>query len=256
MRQRKARQESGLFLVEGIHHVGEAVEAGLELEYILYDPQKLKSDYAFNLINEQSARSVSCYALSPEALASVADKDNSAGLLAVARQRWAHLPSLTPLNFPWGVALVSPQDPGNIGTILRTIDAVGASGLLLLDGGADPYHHSAVRASMGTLFWHPVVATTFAEFSTWASGRGYQIYGTSARGSRDYRSIENYTHPCILLLGSEQKGLTAEQLAICQYLIRLPMRGRASSLNLAVAAGVLLYTMVSGCASSANEIRG
>ncbi len=255
LRHHKARQESGLFLVEGIHHVGQAVEAGLELEYILYAPQKLTSDFGLNLIEKQLARNVPCYALSPEALGSIADKENPAGLLAVGRQRWERLQSLTSLDFPWGVALVSPQDAGNIGTILRTIDAVGASGLLLLDGGADPYHPVAVRASMGALFWHPVVATSFTEFSTWVSERGYRVYGTSAHGSQDYRDIGNYQHPCILLLGSEQKGLTAAQLAICQYLIRLPMRGRASSLNLAVAASIFLYAMAFGCASSANEKR-
>ncbi len=142
------------------------------------------------------------------------------------------------------MALVAPQDPGNIGAILRTIDAVGASGLLLLDSSASPYHPNAVRASMGTLFWHPVVQASFPDFAGWARGSGYTIYGTSAHGSLDYRHVERYARPAILLLGSERQGLSPDQVACSDFLLQLPMRGRASSLNLAVAAGVLLYAML------------
>ena len=84
------------------------------------------------------------------------------------------------------MAIVSPQDPGNVGTILRTIDAVGASGLILLDSSVDPYHPTAVRASLGSIFWYPIVSASFAEWSRWAQQQGYHIYGTSARGSADY----------------------------------------------------------------------
>jgi len=160
------------------------------------------------------------------------------------------LSELGPDNFRWGVALFAPQDPGNIGTILRTIDGAGASGLLLLDdpqeglSSADAYHPNAVRASMGTLFWYPVVISSFADFAGWARQNGYHVYGTSAHGSTDYREVESYPRPCILLMGSEREGLTPGQVALCQVLIRMPMRGHATSLNLAVATGVMLYAML------------
>ncbi|MBF8284673.1 MAG: tRNA/rRNA methyltransferase (SpoU), partial [Anaerolineales bacterium] len=154
LRQRKQRDTTGLFVVEGIHPVGEAVAAGLE--YICYAPDLLASVFARELIEQQSARGVPCYATSAEVFTSIAEKENPQGLLAVVRQQRRTLAELRPENFGWGVALVAPQDPGNVGTILRTVGAAGASGLLLLDGGADPYHPNAVRASMGALFWLPV----------------------------------------------------------------------------------------------------
>lgn len=244
LRQRKARDESGMFLVEGIRHIGEAVEAGKKIETLCYAPDLLTSPFAKELVERQRASGTSCLALDAATFASLADKDNPQGLIAVLRKPGGTLSQLTADNFPWGVALVEPQDPGNIGTILRTIDAVGASGLILLDSSADPYHPSAVRASMGALFWRPVMQTTFAEFIRWAKGLGYTICGTSARGSLDFRSVKHYPSPLILLLGSEREGLSPEQRQACDLLLRLPMHGKATSLNLAVAAGVLLYAIL------------
>ena len=139
-----------------------------------------------------------------------------------------------------GAAIVSPQDPGNIGTIFRTLDAVGADALFLLDGGVDPYHPTSVRASMGTIFWKPIVQTSFDEFMDWSRRGGYQRIATSAHAKQNYHDLKPNA-PWILVLGSEQKGLSMEQINACDTSVSLPMRGRASSLNLAVAAGILLY---------------
>ena len=247
LRQRKYRQESGLLVVEGIHPVGEATAAapnGCRIDSIFYAPDLLKSNFALGLIEQQAQQGIPVYPVTREIFTSVADKENPQGILALVRPRLFELNGLNPNIFPWGVALVAPQDPGNIGTILRTIDAVGASGLILLDASADPYHPSAVRASMGTLFWYPIVQAPFNQFALWASGNGYTLYGTSAHGSLDYRQLEHYSRPAILVLGSEREGLSEEEITSCDFLLRLPMHGRVSSLNLAVAAGVLLYTML------------
>jgi TrmH family RNA methyltransferase len=119
-----------------------------------------------------------------------------------------------------------------------------ASGLLLLESSVDAYHPTAVRASMGAIFRHAVVTASFADFVRWARRQGYHIYGSSAHAEWDYRQVENYHKPAILLLGSEREGLTPEQCAVCERILLLPMRGKVTSLNLAVAAGVLLYTML------------
>jgi TrmH family RNA methyltransferase len=244
LRQRKARQESGLFLIEGIRHVGEAVESGVRLESIFYAPEQLRSEFANALVDAQRSAGVACYAVSADVMESLADKDNPQGLLAVARPPHTRLSDLTPANFTWGVALVAPQDPGNLGTILRTIDAVGAGGLLLLDSTLDAYQPAVVRASMGALFWHPLVEATFAEFLAWATSHGYHIYGTSAHASEDYRAFQHFATPRILLLGSEREGLSPEQMAACHTRLRLPMKGKSTSLNLGVAAGVFMYAML------------
>jgi TrmH family RNA methyltransferase len=156
------------------------------------------------------------------------------------------LADISPANFGWGVALVAPQDPGNVGTILRTIDAVGASGLLLLDSSVDPTHPTAVRASMGAIFWHPVLQISFSDFANWTRGHGYRVYGTSAHGNVTYQAVGAYERPLVLLMGSEKEGLTPEQAGLSDALVRLPMRGQVTSLNLAVATGVMLYQMLEG----------
>ena len=237
---RKGREESGLFLVEGIRHVGEAMQANFPLDHIFYAPELLRSEFAQRMIEHAAARGVPIYETPPDIFNTLAEKDDPQGILAVARQQTTPLASLTPDFHPWLVAAITPQDPGNVGTILRTIDAVGANGLILLDGGADSWHPTAVRASMGALFWVPVAQAGWGEFAEWA--RGYHLYGTSARGTADYREV-NYVRPCVLLLGSEREGLNEEQAVACEMLVRLPMEGRVSSLNLAVAAGVMLFEM-------------
>jgi TrmH family RNA methyltransferase len=248
LRMRKHRQATGLFLVEGIRHVGEAVDASREqgahwLEFICYSPELLTSAYARELIQQQEQVGIPVYALPAEILASLAEKENPQGIIAVARRKSLELEDLTAKEFPWPVALVSPQDPGNIGSILRTIDAVGASCLVLLDGAADPFQPGAVRASMGSIFWYPVVETSFKQFIHWVRREGYTLYGTSAHASVDYRTVLKYNLPLVLLMGSEREGLTSTQAQSCDTLLRLPMKGRATSLNLAIAAGIMLYSI-------------
>jgi RNA methyltransferase, TrmH family len=244
LHQRKARQEARLFLVEGIRHVGEAVEAGAAVEAIYYAPELLKSEFASQLVALQAKNGVACYATSPEVFESLAEKENPQGILAVVCQPEHSLAELNPAIFTWGVALVSPQDPGNLGAILRTVDAAGANGLILLESSVDIYNPAAVRASMGTLFWYPIVQATFTDFQDWVSIHSYHVYGSSAHAKNDYLQARPYLTPRILLLGSEREGLTTAQQSICESVVRLPMHGRATSLNLAVAAGILLYAML------------
>lgn len=241
LRQKKAREENGLFLVEGILHVGEAAQAGWEIENLIFCPERLKSEFGNELVAELEGNGVRCLPVTEKVFDSLSEKDNPQGILAQVHQKNRSLETFSAFKF--AVAIVTPQDPGNVGTILRTIDAVGADGLIQIDGGVEPYHPSAVRASMGTIFWKPFFSATFQEFSGWAKAAGVRIIGTSAHASLDFRKTSLDNRPTILLLGSEQKGLLPDQMAVCDELIALPMRGRASSLNLAVAAGILLYAL-------------
>ena len=243
LRLKKGRDETGLFLVEGIHPVGEAVEAGWHLLTLVYSPDLLGSDYANRLLEKQARQGVNCVPLVPGLFTSIAGKDNPQGILAVVRQQHVGLKDVDPSKFSFGVAVLSPQDPGNVGTILRTLDAVGADGLFLLDGGVDLFHPSVVRASMGTLFWKPVVQSTFEEFFDWKRKNGFQLVGSSAHAKVDYREFQRGMTPTLLLLGNEQKGLSPQQMAACDVVVSMPMKGRVSSLNLAVATGILLYQM-------------
>jgi RNA methyltransferase, TrmH family len=243
LRQRKARDETNLFLVEGIHHVGEAIEAGWGIETLVYAPDQLTSDFACQLVEEQLQSGVHCAALTASLFSAVAEKENPQGIMAVVRQQQLTLENVSSKQFHFGAALVSPQDPGNVGTILRTLDAVGADGLFLLDGGVDPYHGSSVRASMGTIFWKLLVQASFDQFVKWARMNGYQLIGSSTHAKTDYRTFRRGDQPAILILGNEQKGLSVEQISACNVVLSMPMKGRVSSLNLAVAAGILLYVI-------------
>jgi RNA methyltransferase, TrmH family len=247
LHQKKGRSESGLFLVEGIHHVGEAVAAGWNVETVLYAPDLLTSEFAQDLLTRLSTKP---QPVSSQVMGSLADKENPQGIVAIVHQRKStldsfHLPPVAQKKAQC-VALVSPQDPGNVGTILRTMDAVGAEALFLLDGedgmrsSVELYHPTVIRSSMGTLFWKPVIQASFPEFAAWARQENFQLIGTSAHGDVEYQTFHPLT-PWILVLGNEQKGLTTAQTAECDVSVSLPMKGRVSSLNLAVAAGVLLY---------------
>lgn len=242
LNQRKYRVETELFLAEGIHHVGAAIEADWDVDTLLYAPDLLTSEYARDLIAASVKKGIACQPVSPDIFRSLAGKENPQGILASIRQRDLALDDLR--NFEHSVAIVAPQDPGNLGTILRTIDAVGADGLILLDGGVDLYHPKVVRASMGSLFWKPAVRASFDDFVVWQQERALKLIGTSARGTSDLASLNLKNESWVLLLGSEQKGLSPEQISACDALVSLPMRGRGTSLNLAVAAGVFLYALI------------
>ncbi|GAB4504687.1 MAG: RNA methyltransferase [Anaerolineales bacterium] len=241
LRGRKMRAASGLFLVEGLHHIGAAMEAGWRLETLLYAPDLLTGDFAASLLENARRFSLTPQPVSAKVMESLADKDNPQGLLAVVEQR--HVGPEAVRNLRCAVALISPQDPGNVGAILRSLDAVDADALFLLEGGVDLYHPTLVRASMGALFWKPVVSLTFDEFLAWARQRGWQVIGTSAHADLDYRACRPEGTPWVLLMGNEQKGLSADHLAACEVVLSLPMRGKVSSLNLAVATGILLYAL-------------
>lgn len=241
LRHRKARAASGLFLVEGLHHVGSALEAQWDVRHLIYAPDLLTGDFAQTLLDDAQRIGLDPQPVSAKAMNSMTEKDNPQGILALVKQRSTRLSDVEAIRS--GVALVTPQDPGNVGTILRTIDAASADALFLLEGGVDLYHPTCVRASMGTIFWKPVIQASFDEFVGWAKAMNCQLVGTSAHARMDYHEFSPGASPWILLLGSEQKGLADEQIAACDVTVSMPMRGRVSSLNLAVAAGILLYAL-------------
>ena len=141
------------------------------------------------------------------------------------------------------VALDRVRDPGNLGTILRTADAAAAAGVILIDDCTDPYSVEAVRASMGAVFNVCLVQATAAEFSSFCQIWQGSVIGTALPASIDYRQAD-WSSPLLLLMGNEQAGLSEEMMGLCTQLVRLPMKGRSDSLNLAVATGICLYEML------------
>lgn len=208
---------------------------GWPIEIILYSHELFASDYGRRLVEQWRGRAEE---VAPPILASLCGKDNPQGILAIAQRRRPSLGTLEPSSC--GVALARPQDPGNLGTVLRTLEAAGGSALYVIGGGVDPFHPTAVRASMGACLVLPIVEAGPDEFHAWRRARGIQLIGSSAHAETDYRDTRP-TSPWVLMLGNEQKGLSASEQEACDVVVRIPMLGRATSLNLAVAAGVLLF---------------
>ncbi len=239
-RDRKERQQSGLFYVEGLRIAGEAVESGWEIDSLIVAPELLVSEFGQRLAAEQRERGVPVLEVSAEVFQSMALKEGPQGIAALVRQRWVPLEQARLDGSSVWVALDSVADPGNLGTILRTLDAVGGEGIILLDQVTDPYDPTTVRASMGAIFSQKLVKTSFSAFSAWKQTGDYPLIGTSDRGAVDYQAVE-YPRGMVLLMGSERHGLLEQHVAICDTIVRIPMVGRSDSLNLAVATAVVLY---------------
>ncbi|HEX9017632.1 MAG TPA: RNA methyltransferase [Anaerolineaceae bacterium] len=248
LQERKARQESGLFYIEGLRIVAEAVEQGARIDTLVTAPELLKSAFGQELVETQRRKGVPVLELSAEVFGRIALKEGPQGLAAVVAQTWQPLESvrLVPggpgASGTW-VALDSVADPGNLGTILRTHDAVGGQGVILLDQSTDPYDPSAVRGSMGALFSQRLARCSFEEFAAWKRSQGVVVVGTSDKARADYHAYR-YPEALVLLMGSERQGLQERHLALCDEVVSIPMQGKSDSLNLAVATAVVLYEIL------------
>ncbi len=237
LRQRRERANQGRFFVEGIRIVAEAVQTSADIDRLVVAPDLLTSEFAQQLVR---GAGVPCVQVSSQVFGSLSGKDGPQGLAAVIRQRWEPLHELEPRAGELWVALDAPQDPGNLGTIMRTADAVGATGLILIGNSADPFDPGSVRASMGSLFSLRLVQTDIPSFLHWSAERRVPIVGTAGGAAAHYRQVA-YRLPLVLLSGSERQGLAEDLMLACQSLVSIPMVGRSDSLNLAVATSIVLY---------------
>ena len=238
---RKHRRRESAFVVQGIQPVWQAVEAGAGIETLIVAPDLLRHAGATAMVAAQEAAGVKVARLSGELFGRIADRDGPSGLAAIVRSALVALAELTAGGTSLFAALHCAANPGNVGTIVRTASAVGADGVILIGPSADPHDPVAVKASMGAIFTVPVAtASSAAEFADWASARGVTVAATSARGSVSCWEAD-LPLPLAVLLGSEGVGLPDDLLAAADLRVAIPMTGTAESLNLAVAAGVLLY---------------
>ena len=237
----KERRATGLFLAEGLRVVGQALDSGAEIRQLIICPDLLISEYGQQLVNRARKLGVDCLEVNEPVFASLACKDTPQGIAAVIAQRWQALESLTPQEGELWVGLQAVQNPGNLGTILRTCDAVGATRLLLLDDCTDPYDPAAVKASMGSIFTVKLTKTHAEAFRVWHTRHEEMvIVGTSDHAEEDYAQTV-YPQTCLLLMGSERQGLPDEYVQLCTKMVCIPMEGSCDSLNLAVATGIILY---------------
>jgi TrmH family RNA methyltransferase len=242
LREKKARRAEGLFLAEGLRILTEARDSGRLPEIIAFSAEGAKHPLAAEIIAATEAAGGEAIETTADILTKMSGKDNPQMLLGAYRQPATSLERIDRAKSPLWIVAQSLRDPGNIGTILRTGDAVAAGGLILIDDSADPFSVEAVRASMGAIFTQEVAAARWPEFIAWLrSGEG-QLVGTSLKATQDYLEAE-YRQPCFLLIGNEQQGLPADYEAECDLLVKIPMAGRADSLNAAMATAVMAFTI-------------
>ena len=243
LEMRKARKETGLFVAEGPSVLISAYEMG-HLPRILVTRQGLAPQGALaRLMAAAMAAGCDVISASEPVLEKLSTKDNPQAVVGVYAQRWARLPDPVKLRpeTTW-IALEHVRDPGNLGTIVRTADAAGAAGIILVGTCSDPWSREAVRATMGSIFSVPIARVDDAGGEALVRGWPGDRVGTHLAGSQDFR-IANYRGPTLLVMGSEGPGLTDGLAGACNRLVRIPMAGRLDSLNLAVATALTLYAI-------------
>ena len=240
LRDKKERQATGKFFIEGLRIVGDAIASDWPVDQLVYSPERMTSLFGQQTVQTFVDRGGEALEVSGAVFDSISLKDGPQGLGALVSQRWLPLDEVQVASGDTWVALDFIADPGNLGTILRTCDAVGAKGILLLDQSTDPFDPAAVRASMGALFSCGLVKTSFAAFSAWKKREVVPVYGTSDKSSRDYHFCD-YPDRLVVLMGSERQGLQEQHVQLCDEIVSIPMNGTGDFLNLAVATALVVY---------------
>ena len=241
---RKHRRREGAFVVEGLQPVWRAVTASWTIDTLLVAPDLLTNARARHMVDEQQARGVRVVRVGAEVFGRLSDREGPSGLLAIVRGTVPDLSAFRAAGNGPVLALYHASNPGNVGTILRSADAAGAAGLILVGHTADPLSPSSVKASMGSVFAVPLAhAGDIEEFFTWADRHRRPVVAVTGRADVGLWAAE-LPPGAALLLGSEGDGLPDEVAGRCGGRVSIPMVGTAESLNLATAASVALYELM------------
>ena len=250
---KKFRDEQQAFMAEGLKLVIDALDLGWSIRTLVF----AKAGRGNGAIEKVAARTVAAggtvLEVSEKVLTAITRRDNPQMVVGVFAQRLMPLKDIQPKGGDVWVALDRVRDPGNLGTVIRTVDAVGAKGVILVGETTDPFAVETVRATMGSIFAVPVARATADAFLAWRKGFSGLVAGTHLKGAVDYRSIDYSDKPVVLLMGNEQQGLPDELANACDKLLRIPQAGRADSLNLAVATGVMLFEIRRGALTLGAE---
>lgn len=251
---RKERDRTRLFFVEGLRFVANALTFHAQIQTVLVVPKLLTHPFAQKLLRHLHSRKVAVLEVTPEVFLSHSHAEEPQWIGVVVAQRWEPLSAIDPGAGLCWLALDTIHSQGNLGTILRTCDAVGAAGLILIGQGIDPYAPACVRATMGALFAQRLVRTTEQAFAEWRRLHAVSLIGTSPHAAADYQSVV-YPRPLVIWMGSERKGLSPVQQNACDLVVRLPMVGMSDSLNVAVASSVMLYEVFNQCRRTTAGIK-
>ncbi len=243
LRDKKYRRIEQMFLAEGLRILTEALDAGIAPQMLWYAPDSEAHPLVRRLIAATGDMGGDVLVTSPDILGKLSGKDNPGSVIGVYREQPLTLDSIDRTSADIWIVAERLRDPGNLGTILRTGDAVGAGGLILIDDCTDPFSVEAVRASMGAVFTQKIVQTRWEDFLPWLRSGAGQLVGTSLNSETDYQTPV-YGRPVFLMVGNEAQGLPPAYEAECDLRVKMPMRGRADSLNAAIATAVMAYEVL------------
>ena len=240
LHMRKERDATGLFVAEGLKNVIEGVDTGHAPRILMHGPDAASHPMMRKAVDATVAAGGQVIEVTQDILAKVSRRENPQAVVGVFSQRFQSLEDVSTGVAQCVVALHRVRDPGNLGTIVRTADSAGCGAVILVGECCDPYSVEAVRATMGSIFAVPLVKATEAEFAAWRGGWTGSVIGTLLSADVDHREAA-YAKPALVLMGNEQQGLTPDMAALCDVNVKIPMRGRADSLNLSVATGIMIY---------------
>jgi len=243
LREKKHRKREGHFLAEGLRILTEALQAGKTPEILVVVEGTDLHPLAQELEQATYAAEGTVIETSEAIISKLTGKSNPQSIVGVYRDMPTLLTELDRKTADIWIVGQSLRDPGNLGTILRTGDAVGAGGLILIDDCVDPFSVEAVRASMGAIFTQKISQSSWDDFLGWLRSGDGQLVGTSLNTDNDYQAV-NYDKPTFLLVGNEAQGLPEEYEQQCDLLVKIPMMGKADSLNAAVATAVMAYELL------------
>ncbi|MBT1158118.1 RNA methyltransferase [Aminobacter anthyllidis] len=243
---KKFRDQQNAFMAEGLKLVIDALDLGWTIKTLIFAKSALGNAAVEKIAARTVALGGDVLEVSEKVLTAITRRDNPQAVVGVFSQRFVPLKDIRPKGNDVWVALDRVRDPGNLGTVIRTIDAAGAKGVILVGETTDPFSLETVRATMGSIFAVPVAKASPEAFLGWRKDFAGTVAGTHLKGAVDYRSVDFGNRPVLLMMGNEQQGLPDNLADACDKLLRIPQAGRADSLNLAVATGVMLFEIRRG----------
>ena len=241
LKLKKNRQQEKKFIIEGVKFCQEAVNAAVKIDAFLFCPQILSREVIATILTTCESQSIPCYDLTPDMVRALSDTVKSQGVFCILDELENELPFSRSSIF---LALDAVNDPGNVGSIIRTADWFGLSGVIIGENSVELYNDKVLRATMGSIFHLPIISTgNLAQEIESLKNMGATVFGADVRGEFYHKQIQ-YPTPELLIVGNESHGISDDLLDLCDYRIKIPARGKAESLNVAIAAGIILNEMV------------
>ncbi len=231
----KARKQSGTFLIEGFREISIAIKGGYEIETILFLPELVSEIEIKKLKN-----SAELIEISKEVYQKLAYRDTTEGIVAIAQTKSLQLADLKLSKNPLILVAEAPEKPGNIGALLRTADAANLDAVIIANPKSDLYNPNIVRSSVGCLFTNQIASGTTTEIIAFLKEQKINIYSATLQNATSYHT-QDYTLPTVLVVGTEATGLTEEWRNAAKQNIIIPMQGEIDSMNVSVAAAILIF---------------